>query len=47
MPKNGGRILKRTEMPDVDLLILEIQVWTPLSAVQEKGAVAEVADDAG
>ena len=45
--KIGGRILKRAEKPDVDLLLLKIPVRIPLSAVPEKGAAADVTDDVG
>ncbi len=37
MPKSGGRILKKAEMPEIDLLILEMPVRTLLSTVPEKG----------
>ena len=37
MRKSGGRILKKAEMPELDLLILEMPVRTLLSTVPEKG----------
>jgi len=34
-------------MPELDLLILIIPVWTPLSAFPEKEAAAEATDEGG
>ena len=41
MRKNGGKILKKAGMPELDLLILKIPVRTPLSLMPCKRAAAE------
>ena len=47
MRKSGGKILKKVEMPEMDLLILKRPVLIPLLLITEKGAAAELVDGAG